>query len=32
MSMQPDHRLSFEEYLGAEEQAEVKHEYDEGYT
>ncbi len=31
MSMQPDHRKSFEEYLAAEEQAESKHEYDDGY-
>ncbi|MGH2390924.1 MAG: Uma2 family endonuclease [Chloroflexota bacterium] len=32
MSMQPDHRISFEEYLGAEERAERKHEYDDGYV
>jgi Uma2 family endonuclease len=31
MSMQPDQRVSFEEYLAAEDQADGKHEYDEGY-
>jgi Uma2 family endonuclease len=31
MSVQPDHRISFEEYFGAEQQADSKHEYDDGY-
>jgi Uma2 family endonuclease len=31
MTTQPEHRLSFEEYLAFEARAEVKHEYDHGY-